>query len=69
MLILVSIYPLWADPRADYIISPTQEAKEKCIEFGVSESKIKVLGFPVRSRFSINAENQIKTMIMTQTRL
>lgn len=53
---LVSIYPLWADPRVNYIISPTEEAKAKCIEFGVSESKIKVLGFPVRSRFSINDE-------------
>lgn len=49
---LVSICPLWADPRCDYIISPTEEAKEKCIEFGVPKSKIKVLGFPVRSKFS-----------------
>jgi processive 1,2-diacylglycerol beta-glucosyltransferase len=57
---LVSIYPLWADPRVNYIISPTQEAKDKCIEFGVLESKIKVLGFPVRLRFSNNddANNQ-----------
>lgn len=49
---LVSITPLWADSRADYIIAPTVEAKNKCIEFGVSEKKIKVFGFPVRSRFS-----------------
>lgn len=48
---LVSIYPLWADKRADYIISPTIEAMEKCIQFGVPEAKIKVLGFPVRSKF------------------
>ncbi|MHC6179943.1 MGDG synthase family glycosyltransferase [Clostridium sp. JNZ X4-2] len=48
---LVSISPLWADPRADYIISPTQEAKYKCMEFGVPAEKIKVLGFPVRWRF------------------
>lgn len=51
---LVSIYPLWADPRADYIISPTEEAKEKSIEHGAAEEKIKVLGFPVRSRFHNN---------------
>lgn len=50
---LVSICPLWADSRCDYIISPTQEAKNKCVEFGIPESKIKVLGFPVRSKFSI----------------
>jgi processive 1,2-diacylglycerol beta-glucosyltransferase len=54
---LVSIYSLWADPRADYIISPTQEAKDKSIEYGVSEEKIKVLGFPVRSRFCKNVED------------
>lgn len=55
---LVSIYPLWADPRADYIISPTQEAKDKCIGYGVSEEKIKVLGLPVRSRFYNHIENE-----------
>ncbi|MFT8871555.1 MAG: glycosyltransferase [Sporolactobacillus sp.] len=48
---LVSITPFWADARADYVISPTEEAKQKCIEFGVPEEKIKVFGFPVRSRF------------------
>src|SRR5690554_1104488 len=54
---LVNIYPLWADRRADYIISPTEEAKEKCLEFGVPEEKIAVLGFPVRSRFFANDKN------------
>jgi processive 1,2-diacylglycerol beta-glucosyltransferase len=48
---LVNIYPLWADPRADFIISPTEEAKEKCLEFDVPEDRIKVTGFPVRQRF------------------
>ncbi|MDP4103671.1 MAG: glycosyltransferase [Bacillota bacterium] len=48
---LVNIYPLWADPRADFIISPTEEAKEKCLEFGVPDERIKVTGFPVRQRF------------------
>ena len=73
---LVSIYPLWADPRVDYIISPTEEAKDKCIEYGVSESKIKVLGFPVRSRFykhieehhedtDYNADTPLKCLIMS----
>ncbi|PLR85584.1 UDP-N-acetylglucosamine--LPS N-acetylglucosamine transferase [Bacillus canaveralius] len=48
---LVNIYPLWADKRADYIISPTVEARDKCIEYGIPDENIKVLGFPVRSRF------------------
>ncbi|WP_181348138.1 glycosyltransferase [Thalassobacillus sp. CUG 92003] len=54
---LVNIYPLWADRRADYILSPTEEAKEKCLEFGVPKEKIAVLGFPVRSRFFANDKN------------
>lgn len=73
---LVSIYPLWADPRADYIISPTQEAKDKCVEYGVSEENIKVLGFPVRSKFyrdiqdsqepiNYNADIPLKCLIMS----
>jgi len=48
---LVSITPLWADPRADFIICPTEEAKQKCLEFNIPELKLKVFGFPVRSRF------------------
>jgi len=70
---LVSIYSLWADPRVDYIISPTQEAKDKSIEYGVSEEKIKILGFPVRSRFyksveeieEYNMDGPLKCLIMS----
>jgi UDP-N-acetylglucosamine:LPS N-acetylglucosamine transferase len=55
---LVNIYPLWADPRADFILSPTDEAKQKCLEFGVPEEKINVVGFPVRERFHCHSGNQ-----------
>ena len=48
---LVSISPQWVDSRVDYIISPTYEAKNKCMQFKFPEEKIKVLGFPVRSKF------------------
>lgn len=48
---LVNIYPLWCDPRADFILSPTLEAKTKCLEYGVSKEKVHVVGFPVRERF------------------
>lgn len=54
---LVNIYPLWADKRADYIISPTIEARDKCISYGIPNEKIKVLGFPVRSRFYRKSQN------------
>ena len=55
---LVNVSSLWADRRADFIISPTLEAREKCIEFGVPDEKIKVIGFPVRSRFFRTSTNK-----------
>lgn len=56
---LVNISPLWADKRADFIISPTIEARDKCIGYGVPPENIKVLGFPVRSRF-FRTDNNVK---------
>lgn len=53
----VTITPLWCDPRARITFSPTTEAKEKCMEYGVPESKIKVFGFPVREKFCKPAAN------------
>jgi len=56
---LVNIYPLWADQRVDFILSPTEEAKEKCLEFGVPEEKIQVVGFPVRERFHCDSHKRV----------
>jgi processive 1,2-diacylglycerol beta-glucosyltransferase len=55
---LVNISALWADKRADYIICPTYEASDKCIEFGVPAEQIKMIGFPVRSKFFRNSLNK-----------
>ena len=63
---LVNIYPLWADSRADYIISPTNEARDKCISYGIPVEKIKVLGFPVRSRFYRKTQNLKRNFSMDQ---
>ena len=48
---MVSISPLWADARADYIICPTIESKYKCMEFGIPESKLVFIGWPSRAKF------------------
>lgn len=56
---LVSISPLWADKRADCIICPTEEARERCLGFGVDDERIKVIGFPVRSRFTQHITNNL----------
>ncbi|MFZ5987639.1 MAG: MGDG synthase family glycosyltransferase [Bacillota bacterium] len=57
---LVTIAPLWADPRVDYVICPTKESKYKCLEFGVSESKLKLIGFPVRQKFLQHLNSGLK---------
>lgn len=57
---LVSISPLWADIRADYILCPTIESKYKCLEFGMPEDKLIVTGFPVRSRFTRHIEQGLE---------
>lgn len=54
---LVSISPHWINPRADWIISPTLEAKKQCVHLKFPEERVKILGFPVRSRFYNNCVN------------
>lgn len=65
---LVSISPLWADPRSDYIICPTNESKYKCLEFGVSESKLILIGFPVRQKFLEHLNQNKQERIYTRNR-
>lgn len=65
---LVSITPLWSDPRVDYIICPTKESKYKCLEFGVSESKLKLIGFPVRQKFLEHLNNDTQERVYTRNR-
>ncbi len=57
---LVSISPMWADSRADCIICPTEEAKQRCMGFGVPAHKLEVIGFPVRSRFTQHISQNIE---------
>jgi 1,2-diacylglycerol 3-beta-galactosyltransferase len=50
---LVGICSYWADPRADRIIVPSEEARRDLTRFGVPESKLSYVGFgyPVRQDF------------------
>ena len=57
---LTSISSLWVDKRAEYIISPTVEAKDKCLEYGVPRNKIRIINLPVRSRFHYNNVTNLK---------
>ena len=48
---MVSTHAFWYDRRADLVIVPTTEAKERGVCYGVEENKIKVVGLPVADRF------------------
>lgn len=48
---MVSTHAFWYDRRADLVIVPTEEAKERGVWFGVEEEKIHVVGLPVAQKF------------------
>src|SRR5919199_302165 len=50
---LLHICSYWADPRADRIVVPSEEARRDLMRFGVPESKMVFVGFgyPVRQAF------------------
>lgn len=57
----VSITPLWCNPKANFTICPTEEAKEVCLKYGVPENRIRVFGFPVRQRFTAHLREQLES--------
>jgi 1,2-diacylglycerol 3-beta-galactosyltransferase len=48
---MVSTHAFWYDNRADLVVVPTAEAKERGICYGVDPEKIHVIGLPVAERF------------------
>ena len=48
---LVNIHSTWCNPRARMTICPTREAYEASLLQGMPPEKMKIEGFPVRSRF------------------
>jgi 1,2-diacylglycerol 3-beta-galactosyltransferase len=48
---MVSTHAFWYDNRADLVVVPTAEAKERGICYGVDPDKIHVIGLPVAERF------------------
>src|SRR5215212_6531052 len=56
---LVGICSYWADPRADHIVTPSEEARRDLMHFGVPARKISFIGFgySVRQAF-LNAPSK-----------
>ena len=48
---LVSTHAFWYDPRAIKVIVPTEAARERGLEMGVSSEQMEVIGLPVADRF------------------
>lgn len=48
---MVSTHAFWYDNRANLVVVPTAEAKERGICYGVEPEKIRVIGLPVAERF------------------
>lgn len=48
---MVSTHAFWYDNRADLVIVPTAEAKERGVCYGVDPEKIHITGLPVAERF------------------
>ena len=49
---LDNVTKLWADKRSICTFCPTEVSMQSMVKFGVSEDKIKILGFPIRERFN-----------------
>ena len=48
---LIDIADYWFDPRIALVLAPSQEAYDCTIAHGVDPSRVRRVGFPVRSRF------------------
>ena len=57
---IVSIHHYWCNPDAYRTICPTKTAYHESLRQGVPAEKLKLLGFPVRRRFSDAARNSEK---------
>lgn len=56
---LISISPLWVEPRADLMIAPTKEAWVYAIKNGADEEKMAIINLPVRKEI-LKAGGKIK---------
>lgn len=48
---LVSTHAAWFDHRADLVIVPTEEARQRGLHYGLAPEQIEVIGLPVAERF------------------
>lgn len=49
---MVSTHAAWFNPRADLVIVPTEQAKERALTMGLRSEQIRVVGMPVAEKFT-----------------
>ena len=55
---MVSTHALWYDQRADLILVPTEDARQRAIEYEMDPKQVRVVGQPVAERYCIPAGNK-----------
>ncbi|HKJ38869.1 MAG TPA: glycosyltransferase, partial [Anaerolineales bacterium] len=48
---MVTTHALWYDNRADLILVPTENARQRAIKYNMPEEKVKVVGLPVADKY------------------
>lgn len=57
---MVSAHAFWFDERADLVIVPTEEARMRAIQYGLTSAKVKAVGQPVADRFCSIKESKLQ---------
>jgi 1,2-diacylglycerol 3-beta-galactosyltransferase len=48
---MVTTHALWFDNRADLILVPTENARQRALKYNMPEDKVRVVGLPVADRY------------------
>ncbi|RPH62921.1 MAG: glycosyltransferase [Chloroflexi bacterium] len=52
---MVTTHALWFDHRSDLILVPTEIARQKALQYGVQEDRLRVVGQPVAQKYCVPA--------------
>ncbi len=59
----VTFHRAWIDTGVDQVVVATEEAKNKAIEYGMPEEKIKVFGIPIHPRFALKDKEKARLRV------
>jgi 1,2-diacylglycerol 3-beta-galactosyltransferase len=55
---MVTTHALWYDQRADLVFVPTEQARQRAIEYTMDPERVRVVGQPVAERYCVPAGNK-----------